>query len=372
MTAVRGSRTPLALRAEIEAELTAFFTRRHSAAEAYGGAFTQLWTLAAEHVLGGKLVRPTLFVQSYEALCRTAERDAEQPSRATVIRIAVAIELLHYAFLLHDDVIDDDLVRRGRPNLIGSLRAGGTESAPHADADSGRVLHWARTGAILMGDLLLAATHQIFARLDLPADARGALLDLLEHTIVESVAGEQIDVGLSDGIITADLHTVLAMSAHKTAGYTFELPLRAAAIVAGAPAHFARSLAAAGQHLGLAFQLQDDLLSVFGDPAAHGKDPFSDLREGKLTAIISYARMTSAWPSIEGDFGDAGLTEPQGLRIRALLRYCGAEQFVRDLVAEQTAALYEVLAGTGSPHPLPPEVSRVLLTLAAELEERRA
>lgn len=368
-----------ALRQEIERELGEYFTQQQAAAEAYGAEFTHLWALAAEHVLGGKLVRPILMVETYDALRSSpaggANAGTELP-RQVVIRLAAAIELLHYSFLLHDDVIDGDTVRRGRPNLIGAMQArGGAPTADPEQAAAGStpaMRHWARTGGILMGDLLLAATHQIVARADLPVEARSQLLDLLEHTVIESVAGEQIDVGLADGIIAPDLHTVLAMSAHKTATYTFELPMRAGAILAGASQDVERALTAAGHHLGLAFQLQDDLLSTFGDPAEHGKDAFSDLREGKQTAIISYARMTSTWPSIECDFGDPTLTRERGERARDLLIACGAERFVRGLVDEQASALYEVLAGSGAPSPIPAAARKMLLGFAAELEERRS
>ncbi|MGK0716621.1 polyprenyl synthetase family protein [Leucobacter sp. W1153] len=369
MTAVIGhDRTRAQLRAAVERELSEIFAAQTAAAEAYGSEFTHLWGLAAEHVLGGKLVRPVLMVEIFDALAAESA-PARRVERESIIRLAAAIELLHYSFLLHDDVIDGDLVRRGRRNLIGALLDDGSA---RGECDQRGALHWARTGGILMGDLLLATTHQIFARVELPQTVRIQMLDLLEHTITESIAGEQLDVGLSDGLIAPDLSTVLTMSAHKTATYTFELPMRAAAILAQAPQHLERSLTAAGYHLGLAFQLQDDLISTFGDPELHGKDPFSDLREGKQTAIISYARMTTAWPTIESEFGNPELTEKMGARMRALLTDCGAEKFVRGLVEEQTTALYEVLAGAGSAYSIAPGARRVLLALAAELEERRS
>ena len=191
MTTVTGHpRTRAQLRVAIERELSDIFAAHTAAAQAYGSEFTHLWSVAAEHVLGGKLVRPMLMVETYDALTetssqpargtRTTSEESAEPvaviDRATILRLAAAIELLHYSFLLHDDVIDGDLFRRGRRNLIGTLlddcngRAG-SEAMPDdaAPAPSGRgALHWARTGGILMGDLLLATTHQIFARAELP------------------------------------------------------------------------------------------------------------------------------------------------------------------------------------------------------------
>jgi len=344
----------------IENELTGLIGKRTSAATAYGPDFAHLWTLAGKNVLGGKFVRPLLLMETYDSLQQGNPRQRE-----TAISIAAAIELLHYAFLLHDDVIDGDLVRRGHPNLIGSLLAEAGE-LPRPDG----ALHWAQTGGILMGDMLLAATHQAFARADLQHQLRLRLLDLLEHTINETVAGEQLDVGLGDGIVTPELETILMMCGYKTATYTFELPLRAAAALAGADFAVETALATAGQHLGLAFQLQDDLLSTFGDPRRHGKDPFSDLREGKQTAIIAHARSTSSWADIEPFFGLPELSGAEAHHVRRQLTDCGAEGFVQSLISEQMEAFNHLLTSPDSQ--VPPGARNVLLDLAGQLEGRQS
>lgn len=366
-----------AARSAIEHELGALFQARTDVAQTYGKNFVRLWALARESVLGGKLVRPLLLVATYEAHRQAEHAPSENGcAQATVIRIASAIEVLHYSFLLHDDVIDGDLTRRGRPNLIGALLAEAS-SAPDTEhrrpisniaASAGAELHWARTGGILMGDLLLSSAHQTFARACIPTATRLQLLDVLEHTITESVAGEQLDVGLGAGMIAPDLATVLTMSTYKTATYTFELPLRAAAILAGADSPLSDALAAAGRHLGLAFQLQDDLLSTFGDPREHGKDAFSDLREGKQTALIAYARTTAHWVDIEPIFGRTDLSTQDGLRLRELLVSCGAEQFVRLLVDEQLSSFLQLL--DTRPTQIPDHVRCVLVDLATQLEGR--
>lgn len=344
----------------IEDELSGLIRKRASAATAYGPNFARLWTLAGQNVLGGKFVRPLLLMETYDAL-----QQGRTGHRETAISIAAAVELLHYAFLLHDDVIDGDLVRRGHPNLIGSLLAE-TGELPRPDGG----LHWAQTGGILMGDMLLAGTHQAFARADLPHTLRLRLLDLLEHTINETVAGEQLDVGLGDGIVAPELKTILMMCGYKTATYTFELPLRAAAALAGADFAVETALATAGRHLGLAFQLQDDLLSTFGDPSRHGKDPFSDLREGKQTAIIAHARTTSAWPDIEPFFGRPELNGADAEHVRRQLSDCGAEKFVQTLIEDEMRAFNSLLNNTRSQ--IPPSVRTVLLDLAGQLEGRQS
>lgn len=361
----------------IEHELTEFFRDRVAAAAPYGDGFVRLWSLAGQHVLGGKLVRPLLLVDMFDALHGehvAGDGSDDAPARETVVGIAAAVELLHYSFLLHDDVIDGDLTRRGRANLIGSLlaEAGARESLASPDAaDSPRSgldagLHSARAGGLLMGDLLLANTHQLVARAPLPHPQRTRLLDILDHTIMESVAGEQLDVALSDGRVDPDLETIIAMSRYKTATYTFELPLRAAAALADASPKVEAALATIARHLGLAFQLQDDLLSTFGDPAAHGKDEFSDLREGKQTAVVAFARTTSAWQTIGQSIGRRDLSTAEAEQIRDLLTQCGAARFVEDLIAAQLHACDNLLTDrtTVIPQPARDVLTDVIARLA--------
>ncbi|MFS0910161.1 polyprenyl synthetase family protein [Microbacterium sp. 179-I 3D2 NHS] len=345
----------------IEQALRQRFSERSAAAEHYGTEFVALWHAAAEHALGGKLIRPRLLIELLRALTPSG-LTAAQVQRA--VDVAVNVELLHFAFLLHDDVIDGDLIRRRRPNLIGSLvERRGTDAAEPA-------LHWARSSAILMGDLLLASAVLGFARADVTDDGRTRLLALLEQTIFETVAGEHSDIGLSDGIIAPDLRTILSTSSYKTATYSFVLPLRAAAVLAGSSPAAEDQLTAIGRHLGLAYQLQDDLLSVFGDAGSHGKDAYSDLREGKETAIIAYARMTGHWPGIELRFGSTDLSDADAREMSDLLRECGAERFVRGLVQEQLGAVSTVLAEAESAGTLSAAAGRTILALTSRIEGR--
>lgn len=346
----------------VEELLRRRFTHHCENAEVYGAEFAALWRSTADHALGGKLVRPRLLLDIHRALVSDA---APEPSIAAV-DVATHIELLHYAFLLHDDVIDGDLTRRKRPNLIGELAA----TAPGATEEDS--LHWARSSAILMGDLLLSAAIMGFARADVPQSTRVRLLDLVEQTILETVAGEHTDVALSHGIIASDVTTVLAMSVYKTATYSFSLPLRAAALLAGSSASAEETLNAVGRHLGLAYQLQDDLLCVFGDHRMHGKDAFSDLREGKETAIIAFARSTSTWAQIAPRFGSADLSLHDATVIRDLLQECGAERFVMSLIGEQLDAVYALLSEAEAAGEISSDAARSILVSASQLEGRQA
>ncbi|WP_314424231.1 polyprenyl synthetase family protein [uncultured Microbacterium sp.] len=347
---------------QVEEVLRQRFTAHSENAQAYGSEFASLWRSAATHALGGKLVRPRLLLDIHRALAPVPT--IEQASAA--IDVATHIELLHYAFLLHDDVIDGDLTRRRGPNLIGALAAESPGSTEEAS------LHWARSSAILMGDLLLSAAVMGFARADLSQPTRLRLLDLVEQTILETVAGEHTDVALSHGIVAPDLHTVLNMSVYKTATYSFSLPLRAGAMLAGASSSAEDALHLVGRHLGLAYQLQDDLLCVFGDHRVHGKDAFSDLREGKETAIIAYARSTPAWSRIERAFGSDDLTMQQATEIRDRLRECGAEAFVTGLIADQREAVQTLLSEAEASGEISADAAATIAAVATRLDGRRS
>lgn len=372
---------------EIEQEIQSLIASRSLRASAYGPQFVELWQLTAQCFTGGKLLRPRLLMGAFDALLEGSSRAIA--SRAAALEIAAAIELLHFSFLLHDDVIDEDLHRRGAPNLIGHLLSDGGSNQPdqpsrshrsnqpnqpnrsdHAStrAADNRRLHWARSSGILVGDLMLTVAHQAFARVNIDQDCRLRLLDLLDHAVTETVAGEHCDVGLGDGLVASDLNIVLDMTRMKTATYTVELPLRAAAILMGADARLEQQLGAIGRHLGVAFQLQDDLLSAFGESNEHGKDPFSDFREGKETAIIAYARMTSAWPNIEPLLGADGFSDEHGPVVQQLLAECGAEHFIRSMAQDQLRAALEILSADDSV--IPPAACRFILQLVDSLDGR--
>ena len=365
--------TPVDSLTRIASGVSDFVDRQLATAPVYGTHYARLWQLTAQTVVGGKMVRPRLMIDATTAL--VADAPGPGIDEDTVVNAAVAIELLHYAFVLHDDVIDGDLVRRGRPNLVAAVAA----EHPHGAMDSTNArahlggadpaLHLGHTAAILMGDLFLSGMYQTIARLDVPPAARDRLFAIVDHTIGETVAGEYVDVALADGAIEPELATIVGMAANKTAAYSFELPLRTAAVLAGAPLAVEDELARVVRHLGLAFQLQDDLLSVFGDPARHGKDPNSDLREGKETALMAFARMTSAWAEISPLVGREDLSDRDAERVRAALEECGARRFVDGLVDDSLDAFRE---GCRPSRFISSRVARVLLAAADALEERQS
>lgn len=290
-----------------------------------------LWAALEDAADGGKRVRPTLLTTVYQALGGTDTQVASE--------VAAGLELLHTAFLVHDDVIDADLVRRGRPTVSGAFAA----HARAAGASARRAARYGDAAGILAGDLALVGAVRTIALCGAdPATVR-RLLDLVDRALHLTAAGELTDVRLSLAP-SDDVAETLLMEEHKTAVYSFELPLQLAAVLAGAGPDDVRALGRFGRLLGLAYQLRDDVDGLFGDVALTGKDAGSDLREGKFTPLMAYARTTAAWPRIAPHVGAAATDEATLVRVRALLVECGAHGWVEHLAADLCREAREAVA----------------------------
>jgi geranylgeranyl diphosphate synthase type II len=99
--------------------------------------------------------------------------------------------------------------------------------------------------------------------------------------------------------------------------------------------------------LGIAFQLHDDLLGVFGDPALIGKSVLTDLREGKQTPLVAHARTTAYWEAVAVHLGSPGLTEDEAAVVRTLLEECGSRRFVEELAADYVRGARRALERLG-------------------------
>lgn len=282
----------------------------------------------------GKGVRSTLFEAVYRA---SGGRDAQ-----VCARTARALELLHEALLVHDDLADGDDHRRGAPNLQSRT----ANRATGGGADAGTAGHLGRVGGLLGGDLLLVAAMGEVARLPVTPTTLHRVLDEVERSVVAAAAGEFDDVHGSVIGTPADHDRVLAIAEAKTAGYSVVLPLVLGALLAGAPETSVEALREAGRRLGTAYQVIDDVLGVFGDPTVTGKSTDADLLRRVPTVLLAHAVSTEAWPRIEaalcGDTPDTG-------RARRLLEECGARDHAVRTAAGLVDAARSALADTAVP-----------------------
>ena len=347
---------PDAVLDEVEQRLARFFDTAAERAAKHSPHFRELWSEMRTAATGGKRLRPRLVIMTGLHL--------GGGSVGPIIELATAVELLHTALLLHDDVIDGDLERRGAPNLVGAF----TAAAGHAGLGAPVAARWGQSAAILAGDLLLASAVRLTAGLGIDAQRRDRLVDLVDESIFRAAAGELADVAYASGLGTPSPHEIRAMMADKTAHYSVELPLHAGAILAGAADAVVDQLTSIGRSLGIVFQMRDDLLGVFGEPEVTGKSALNDLREGKQTMLVAFARGTTAWAEAEPWFGLGCVDETSAQRLRDALEASGARaRFEDEMREELDGALQQIRTAD-----IPQALADLLVAEAELAAERRA
>jgi len=305
--------------AQVDAVLERFFTLAIRRAEPLGDRYTSLWRVLESNTRGGKRFRPRMVMSAYLAL---GGRDTEAAAC-----VGAAFELLHTALIVHDDVIDHDFVRRGVPNISGTFR----DDAADRGADERLAEHFGTSAAVIAGDLALFNSYRLIDRSGVSDVVRSRLLEVMDEALFASAAGELIDVdfAVDGGVPRVD--DILTMERLKTAVYSFECPLQAGAILAGASEQTVTTLADFGRDIGIAYQIVDDVLGVFGSESTTGKTTVGDLREGKRTVLIAYATSTREWAEIAPLLGKPDLDGAEADRVRALLDGCGARAFAEGL-----------------------------------------
>jgi geranylgeranyl diphosphate synthase type I len=292
------------------------------------GLHAPLASLRRLVVAGGKRLRP--------AFCYWAFRGAGgDPDDPRVIGAGAALELLHTSALIHDDVIDASLSRRGVEVIHSEFaRLHQDEGWP---GDSRR---FGEGVAILVGDLAFVYADMLLA--GVPAEA-SAVFDELR---LEVNIGQYLDL-IGAARRDSSEATARRIGRYKSAKYTVERPLHLGAAIAD-PAgfgHLTGPLSDYGLPLGEAFQLKDDLLGAFGDPAVTGKPSGGDIREGKPTLLYALARRraTGEVSRLMGErFGAPDLSDDEVARIQAAFEDTGAraevEATIEGLVTDALAA----------------------------------
>lgn len=329
---------------QVGVALDEFFTRAGKRAHAHGAGYVRLWRELHASTSGGKLVRPQLVMSSYEGLGGRAD--------GSVACVAAAFELLHTALIVHDDVIDRDFIRRGRPNIPGNYR----DLALSNGADEATAEHHGLSAAVVAGDLALFYSYRMIDHAGLPEGTRTQLLDLMDEALFASAAGELLDLDYSGAVTIPTVDSILEMARLKTAVYSFEVPLKVGAVLAGAAAETVGALGDFGREIGTAYQIVDDLLGVFGDPLATGKSTTSDLREGKRTVLVAHAVTSDLWNQIDGLFGSATLSDREADALRDVFDASGARTFAEELLAEHVGRAESALATSAIPPALRQEL----------------
>ena len=250
---------------------------RRGAAAYIGSDYEALIAGLEEFVLsGGKRLRPAFAYWGWRAV---SSKDAD----AQMLLLFSALELLHASALVHDDVIDSSATRRGRPTTHILFAALHRDRQWHGPADQ-----FGMSAAILIGDLALAWADDIVAGVDLPPDAYHRVRRVWTDIRTEVLGGQYLDI-VAEASADESIAAAMAVNTYKTASYTVSRPLQLGAAAAADRPDVQALFHEVGNDLGIAFQLRDDVLGVFGDPAVTGKPSGDDLRSGKRTVLLATA-----------------------------------------------------------------------------------
>jgi geranylgeranyl diphosphate synthase type I len=307
--------------------------------------------LASLAIRGGKRLRSVLISLAYDGL-----RAADEPDSRVLVDACVAIELLQVYLLVHDDWMDGDDTRRGGPTVHRAL---GDAIGP-----SPIVGHL----TVLAGDLASGMAQAAFARIPLPSarvlSAFGRFADMQRAV----VAGQVEDVcSPRRPLESLDAASVERLHANKTGAYSVSGPLALGALLAGASAEQVAALDAFAEPLGVAFQLRDDLLGVFGESAQTGKARFGDLREGKRTALVAALVGSPEGLALARDLlGRRDATDAECERVAHAMVERGCRAQVEARVSELAALATERAAAVG----LRSELQVLLVEAGRALTER--
>ena len=355
---------PVAFRAAIAEILESFVSSQREALAPLGPDLDPLFDAARGALTGGKRLRAAFAYWGWRAAGGSASKTT------ALMHAASAIELVHASALIHDDVMDASVTRRGNPSAhkaFAALRL--AEAAP--DAAAGTADRFGSSAAILLGDLLLAWSDELFGESGFKPKAirRGRVyFDKLRR---EVVAGQYLDV-LAQTRRRSSASDAMRVLLYKSAKYTVERPLQLGAALGKADRNLLGALSSYGVPLGEAFQLRDDVLGVFGKADLTGKPSGDDIREGKRTLLVARAfdKADSEQRAVlDASLGNADLDDQGITAVQEVLRATGAVAAVETVISELTSAALAAL----NQSPIQDEEARTaLLTLSDRATNRTA
>lgn len=332
-------------RRAVGVRIAAFIEEQLPVLAGIGPELSELADQATAFTEGGKRLRPAFCAWGHIAAC------GPPANTEGLLRAAASLDVLHVSALVHDDVMDASDTRRGRPSAHRQFEALHRRGDWRGSADD-----FGRAAAILLGDLLLVWSVEMFRRSGLPEAALERAMPLVELVRTEVTAGQYLDI-VAQARSPQDarrnpaeiLDAVNRVVEFKTARYTVVRPLQIGAALGGADQALLSALQAYGSPLGRAFQFRDDLLGVFGDAQVTGKPAGDDLREGKLTVLIANAMAGSgeeAAARLDALLGRE-LSDAEVAEARALIVASGAREAAEAEIEAASGEARAALVGLG-------------------------
>jgi geranylgeranyl pyrophosphate synthase len=320
-------------KAMVDAFLAPFLHQLTENARRINPHYETLWQdIHTLYAAGGKRLRSYMTLLTYQAYSGL--------SPETVLPAAASQELLHIAMLIHDDIIDRDVIRYGVKNVTQQYLDHYQELIPNAHDRR----HYAESAAILAGDLLISQAYDLVAETKVDAALIIKAQRLLSKAMFQVIGGELLDTEAAfRGLDSAD---PLIIAEQKTASYSFVSPLLMGATLAQASPIQHNILRTLGEQLGIAYQLRDDLLGVFGSSSKTGKSVDGDIKEGKRTLLIeAFRRLATEAQTNEFNtvFGRQDASPKDIDRIKVLLTESGAKASIEKLITEYQEYAHNLL-----------------------------
>lgn len=292
----------------------------------------KMWLEMERFITGGKRMRGGLVKLGYESLGGKKLKD--------LLPVSVAIEITHGALLIHDDVIDQDSVRHGQDTVHIAYKKYHKKHYKKGDSQQ-----YGESMAISLGISAYYEAMRLIADADFPAERKENALKVLSIFATNTGIGEALDVDLGYRNTVSE-RDVLAVYKLKTAWYTIIGPLGLGAALTGASLGKVKIFEKYGLPLGIAFQIQDDILGTYGDEKKTGKPTASDIKEGKNTILYTQAikRATPAQKKRLAKFwGRKDLKKQEIQEVRAIIANSGslayAQKLARKFVNEAKLAV---------------------------------
>ena len=278
-----------------------------------------------QNFMGGKNIRGALTKIGYECFGGKSQK--------AILEASLMVEITHAFVLMHDDVMDQDVLRRGMPTIHVQYDRLHCQRYPKGDPK-----HYGTCMAIDLGDAGYAISHLILANSDFKPEIKERVLRRFNQVLLETTFGQAIDVSYehSQNVTKED---VLRVHHYKTANYTITGPLQYGALFAGAKEKEVEKIEKYGLPVGIAFQIRDDELGLFSEEKTLGKPVGSDIRENKNTLLHLKAL---EWADsqdkkfLEYAYGNRDLTKAEIKKIQEITIKTGAldysQKFARNLV----------------------------------------
>lgn len=259
-----------------DTSIVEYMRKKVAESETIGKIPSEIISAFTETLRKGKRIRGALIQLGYEL-------SGGQPA-AGLIDATLSIEFFHAAVLVHDDIMDRDMIRRGLPTLHLQYKSmGERDGVKPQDA-----LHYGNSQAINLGDIGFYMSWEMLLNADLPAENKLKAGQIYADYVIRVAEGQILDVA-NLTTVTATEDTIMKVLEYKTAEYTGVLPLLMGAALAGKQTdELRKDIHEYGINFGWAFQIQDDILGIFGEEEEFGKPIGSDLREGKNTLLTHF------------------------------------------------------------------------------------